>query len=323
MRVSTEANRASSANPDALQAIEEYSAAHERGEYRVLRLPGANLREIDVSGLDLDECDLTGAVLDGARFVGASLVRSQLVGASLLGADLSYANLDRANLETADATAASFVGATLRRADLSRCTLERADLSDADLSRANLFGSNLAKANLSGAITSQTNLQEAILEDAVLTAIRGEPFFDPNSSLVSSEKPSGWWAVKLAEPQLVQIAGSYLSTQGWGIRQLASWRDEGVDLVAHRDDVWLVIQAKATATPSPQTFTHWAKRMKRIAEQQPNVHLVIVLPGPVSQSLRDVALDQRIGVLSVRVEHHGMQVEEIVEPATGPLAASA
>lgn len=321
--MSTEENRAPSADPDALQALRDYSEARQRGEYRVLRLPGANLREIDVSGLDLDECDLRGAVLDGARFVGASLVRSQLAGASVLGADLSYANLDRANLETADATAACFIGATLRQADLSHCTLERADLSGADLSRANLLGSNLAKANLSGAVTSQTNLREAILDDAVLTAIRGEPFFDPNSSLVSPEKPSGWWAVKLAEPQLVQIAGSYLSTQGWGIGQSPSWRDESVDLVAHRDDVWLVIQAKATATPSPRTFTHWAKRMKRIAEREPNVHLVIVLPGPVSQSLRDVALNERIGVLSVRVEHHGMQVEEIVEPATGPLAASA
>jgi uncharacterized protein YjbI with pentapeptide repeats len=322
--VSTEANRAASnADPDALQVLEDYSVARRRGEHRVLRLAGANLRDTNMSGLDLDECDLTGAVLDGARLVDASLVRSHLAGASLLGADLSYANLDRANLEAADATAASFVGATLRRADLSRCTLERADLSNADLTKANLFQSNLAKANLSGAIASNANLQEAILEDAVLTAMRGEPFFDPNSSLVSSDKPSGWLAVKLAEPQLVQIAVTYLSTQGWGIDQLASWRDEGVDLVARRDDVWLAIQAKATATPSPRTFTQWAKRLKRIAEQRPNVHLVIVLPGPVSQDLRDVALDQRVGVLSVRVEHNSMQVEEIVEPATGPLAESA
>lgn len=321
--MSTEANRASSPDPGALQAIEAYSEARGRGEHRVLRLSGANLREIDVSDLNLDECDLRGAVLDGARFVGASLVRSQLAGASLLGADFSYANLDRANLEAADATAAYFVGATLRRADLSGCILERADLSHTDLSRVNLFSSNLAKANLSGAITSQTNLQEAILEDTVLTAIQGEPFFDPNSNLASPEEPSGWWAVRLAEPQLVHIAASYLSTQGWGINQVPSWRGEGIDLVARRDDAWLVIQAKATATPSPRTFAHWAKRMKHIAEQQPNVHLVIALPGPVSQSLRDVALDQRIGVLSVRVEHHGMQVEEIVEPATGPLAASA
>lgn len=322
--MSTEANRAAaSADPEALRVLEHYRVARERGEHEVLRLAGANLRETDMSGLDLDECDLAGAVLDGARFAGASLVRSHLAGASLLGADLSYANLDRADLEAADATAASFVGATLRRADLSLCTLERADLSNADLSKANLFHSNLTKANLNGAITSSTNLLEATLEDAVLTAIRGEPLFDPTFNLVSSAKPSGWLAAKLAETQLVQIAVTYLSTQGWGVDQSASWRDEGVDLVARRDDVWLVIQAKATATPSPRTFAQWARSLKRIAEQRPNVYLVIVLPGPVSQSLRDVAQDQRIGVLSVQVERNSMQVEEIVEPVAHPLPASA
>jgi uncharacterized protein YjbI with pentapeptide repeats len=322
--VSTEANRAATgADPDALRVLEDYRAARGRGEHTVLRLAGANLRETDMSSIDLDECDLTGAVLDGARFVGTSLVRSHLAGASLLGADLSYSNLDRADLEAADATAASFVGATLRRADLSRCTLERADLSNADLSKANLFHSNLAKANLNGAIASNANLQEAILEDAVLTAIRGEPFFDPNFSLVSSAKPSGWLAAKLPETQLVQIAVTYLSTQGWGVDQSGSWRDERVDLVARRDDAWLAIQVKATATPSPRTFTQWAKNLKRIAEHRPDFYLVIVLPGPVSQTLRDVAQDQRIGVLSVRVEHNSMQVEEIVEPATDPLTALA
>jgi len=322
--VSGETNRAAaSADPGALRVLEDYRAARERGEYRVLRLAGANLRETDMSGLNLDESEFTGAVLDGARFVGASLVRSHLAGASLLGADLSYANLDRADLQAADATAASFAGATLRRADLSRGTLERADLSDADLSRANLFHSNLTKANLNGAVTADTNLHEAILEDSVLTAIRGEPLFDPSFGLVSSAKPSGWLAAKLAEPQLVQIAGTYLITQGWGVDQSASWRNEGVDLLARRDDAWLAIQVKATATPSPRTFAQWAKSFKRVAEQRPNVYLVIVLPGPVSQGLREVAQDQRIGVLSVRVEHNSMQVEEIVEPASDPLAASA
>jgi uncharacterized protein YjbI with pentapeptide repeats len=320
--VSTEPKRvATSADPAALQALDDYRRARDRGESRVLRLAGANLRETDMSGLDLDECDLTGAILDGARLGAASLVRSHLAGASLLGADLSYANLDGADLEAVDATAASFVGATLRRADLSRCTLERADLSNADLSKANLFHGNLSKANLNGAIVSSTNLQEAILEDAVLTAIRGEPFFDPNFILVSSTKPSGWWAAKLAETQLVQIAMTYLSTQGWGVDQSATWRVEGADLVARRDDAWLVAQVKATATPSPRTFTQWAKSLKRIAEQRPNLYLVFVLPGPVSQSLRDVAHDQRIGVLSVRVEHNSMQVEEIVQPASDPLSA--
>jgi hypothetical protein len=303
--------------------LEDYKAARDRGEHRVLRLVGADLRDADMSGLNLDECDLTGAVLDGARFVGASLVRSCLAGASLVGADFSYANLDRADMEAADATAAAFVSATLRRAKLSRCRLQRADLSDADLSRANLFQSNLAGANLSRALASQTNLRGAILEDAVLTALRGEPLFDVTPNQLSTEKGFGWPAARLAEPQLVDLAESYLSMQGWGIIEPSSWRDEGIDILAHRNDALLVVQAKATATPSPLTFTHLVQRLKRAVQERTNVYVILVIPGPVPKNLQDLAHANQIGVLSVWVEENSLRVEEVVRPAGDPLAASA
>jgi uncharacterized protein YjbI with pentapeptide repeats len=321
--VSVGTTRVLRADAGALDALADYRAARERGEWRRLLLPGADLRETDMSGLDLDECDLTGAVLDGARFVGASLVRSCLTGASLLGADFSYANLDRADLERADATAAAFVNATLRRADLTGCRLHRADLSDADLSRANLYGSNLTSANLNGALAAEANLRGAVLEDAVLTAMRGEPLFDSSPDSQSPAALFGWPAARLAEPQLVELAGLYLNTQGWGIIEPSSWTDEGIDLIAQREGIMVVVQAKATATPSPQNFTHLAQRLRRTTEGHPNTHLILILPGPVPQSIQDLARANQISVLGVWVEKNTMRVEEVVGINGDPLRASA
>ena len=311
------------ADPRALDAVAEYRAARERGEWRRLLLAGADLRDTDMSGLNLDECDLTGAALDGARFVGASLVRSCLAGASLLGADFSYADLDRADMEAADATAAAFVNATLRRANLTRCRLQRADLSGADLSRTNLHEANLTAANLHGALAAQANLRGAVLEDAVLTALRGEPQFDALPGMPSSATLFGSPAARLGEPQLAELAGLYLSTQGWGIIESSSWEDDGIDLVARRNDAMVVVQVKATATPSSQTFTHLVRRLKRATEGRANAHVVVVMPGPVPKSIQDLARASQISVLSVWVEKNTMRVEEVVGLGGDPLPASA
>jgi uncharacterized protein YjbI with pentapeptide repeats len=317
------ARAAPRADAGALGVVADYKAARERGEYRRLKLAGADLRDSDMSGLKLDECDLTGAVLDGAHFIGSSLVRSSLAGASLLGADFSYADMDRADMEAADATAAAFVGASLTRANLIHARLQRADLSDADLSKANLFESNLTGANLSRALASQTSLHGAILEDAVLTGLRGDPLFDVGSDEPSSDKLFGWPAAKLTEPQLVELAESYLRMRGWGISELASSRDAGVDLMARRNDTWLVLEAKATATPSSLTFMHVAERLRRAADQDTNVLVILVIPGPVPASLLDLARTHRIGVLGVWVEPTGMRVEEVVRASADSLGTQA
>jgi uncharacterized protein YjbI with pentapeptide repeats len=321
--VSAETARVPRADSHALAVLEGYKAARQRGEWRRLLLPGADLRNTDMSGLDLDECDLTGAVLDGAQLVEASLVRSGLVGASLLGTDFSYANLDRADMDEADATAASFVGATLRRASLIGCRLHRADLSDADLSRANFYQSNLTSANLNGALAVQANLRGAKLEDAILTAVRGEPVFDSSSDQEPPASLFGWPAARLAEPQLAMLAGLYLNAQGWRVTSPSSLADEGIDLMAQRNDDKLVLQVKATATPSQQTFTHLVQRLKRATEGHGNARLILVLPGPVPQDIQDLARASQTGVLVVWVGSNAMQVEEIVGIRNDPLRASA
>jgi hypothetical protein len=321
--VSAETTRAIRADSRALNALAEYKAARERGEWRRLLLPGTDLRDADLSGLDLDECDLAGAVLDGARFTEASLVRSCLAGASLVGADFSYANLDRADMEGADATAAAFVSATLRRADLSRCRLQRADFSDADLSRANLYESNLTTANLSGALAAQANLRGAILEDAVLTAVRGEPLFDELPGQPSSTAVAAWPAARLAGPQLAELAVLYLSMRGWGVIEPSSRAGEGIDLMAQRDGEIAFVQVKAMAAPSSQVFTHSVQKLKRVAAGRPDALLVLVMPGPVPENIQDLARASRISVLAVRVDKNTMRVEELTGTSTDQMPASA
>jgi len=93
--------------------------------------------------------------------------------------------------------------------------------------------------------------------------------------------------------------------------------------MAQRDDTKVVVQVKATATPSPQNFTHLVQRLKRTAEGHPNAHLILVLPGPVPQSIQDLARANQISVLGVWVEKNTMRVEEVVGINGDPLRASA
>jgi len=308
--VSPQTTRARGADPDALDALATYRAARERGEWRRLLLAGADLRGVDMSELNLDECDLAGAVLDGARFAGASLVRSNLAGASLLGADFSYANLDRADMEGADATAASFVSATLRRANLGRCRLHRADLSDADISHANLYEADLKAASLIGTLAARANLRGSVLEDAVLTSLRGEPLFSELPDLPHAIASSGWPAARLGERQLVELAEIFLSSHGWWIVEPSSW-GEGVDIVARRDDSLVFVQVKSTATPSSQTFAHLAQRLRRTAEQHPGARWILVLPGPLPKTIEELARANDVSVLGVWIDDKTMRVEEV------------
>jgi len=321
--VSAEITRGTRADPRALDVLGEYKAARERGEWRRLMLPGADLRDADLSGLDLDESDLTGAVLDGARFVESSLVRSCLAGASLVGADFSYANLDRADLAGADAVAAAFTGATLRRSDLAGCRLQRADFSGADLSRANLYEANLTTADLSGALVAQADLRGAMLEDAVLAAVRGEPLFEQIPGPLSSAALAGWPAARFAGPELVGLANSYMRIQGWWVTERSSREGEGVDLMAQRDDEMAFIQVKAVAAPSSQLFSQSVRQLKRVAAGHPGALLILVMPGPVPEDIQDLARASQVSVLAVQVGKNTMHVEELPGSSDNHLRASA
>jgi Pentapeptide repeats (8 copies) len=192
-------------------------------------------------------------------------------------------------------------------------------LSEADLSRANLFESDLTGANLSRALASQTNLHGVNLEDSVLTALRGEPIFDTGSSELFTV--IGWPAARLAEPQLTLLAETYLRNQGWGIIEPSPAEDVSIDLMARRDDKLLGIEAKATATPSSSTFTHVIERLRRAADQHANASVFLVIPGPVPESLRNLARANQIGVLGVWGELGSLRIEEVVPPPSDSLAS--
>jgi hypothetical protein len=116
-------------------------------------VPGADLRNCDLSGVDLNGADLHNALLGGA----------DLTGANLSGANLSGASLGFANLSGADLSNAVLVGAAMSPTDLVGT-----DLSGADLSDAYLVGDNLTGANLSGATLTDASLGGATLSDANL-----------------------------------------------------------------------------------------------------------------------------------------------------------
>jgi hypothetical protein len=93
--------------------------------------------------------------------------------------------------------------------------------------------------------------------------------------------------------------------------------------MAQRDNATVVVQVKATATPSPQNFTHLAQRLKRSRERHPNARLILVLPAPVPQGIQDLARANQIGVLGVWVGKNTMRVEEVVGISGDPLRESA
>jgi hypothetical protein len=159
-----------------------------------------------------------------------------------------------------------------------------------------------------------------------LVGLRGEPIFDIASDLASFLiTPLGWPAARLAEQQLAGFAESYLVSLGWEIVQPASSEDPVVDLMARREDTWLLLEVKATVLPSDSAFAHIAKRLKRAAEPYDKASAVLVVPGPIPGSLRDLASANQIDILSVRVDSgtvwvdsdgKSARVKQVIQPLT-------
>jgi hypothetical protein len=111
-----------------------------RGDLSGAFLPGAQLREANLTGAQLRGANLSGAVLSKANLTGAQLRGANLAGAVLDGADLTGANLARVILYRADLTDAKLARAVFYRAELTEAQLARTDLARADLTGAELTG---------------------------------------------------------------------------------------------------------------------------------------------------------------------------------------
>lgn len=117
--------------------------------YRLLRLVGADLRELKAERANLQQANLTQANLGRADFQYAKLD----------GANLSYTNLTAANLRGASLRGVNLRDAKLMDAQLAIADLSYADLSGADLSGADLTDTNLYRARLDGAKLPETARQ--------------------------------------------------------------------------------------------------------------------------------------------------------------------
>jgi uncharacterized protein YjbI with pentapeptide repeats len=112
-------------------------------------VPGADLRNCDLSGRNMEGVDLSNADLSGANLDDASLFTSNLVAATF-----DNASLRNTNLEDGYAPGGSFINADLRGANLYFAFFRGGDLSGA---------------NFSNQYMSSVDFESAILQNAVLT----------------------------------------------------------------------------------------------------------------------------------------------------------
>ena len=154
----------------------------------IIRMDGADLREIvltfvelpgvNLANANLEKADLGNADLEGANFEGANLERAGLRIANLKHANLRKAELSHTNMYYADLEGANLQGvflfesflqeADLRGAQLQDARLYKADLSGAALMNAQLQRVDLQDADLSGAYMPSANLESASLVGANL-----------------------------------------------------------------------------------------------------------------------------------------------------------
>lgn len=119
-------------------------------------LPGAELRDADLSAAIIENADLSRADLRGADLSAARMQEVNLSGANLREATLAFAQMAWACLSGADLTGARLDHVVLRYARLAAVDLTGADLHGADLrdtffQNAILVGANLTGASLWGA----------------------------------------------------------------------------------------------------------------------------------------------------------------------------
>ena len=127
---------------------------------------GLKLPQIDISGVRLPNADLREMDLFDATLTGATLINADLFESTLIGATLSAADLTRADLTRADLTRATLAGAELTKAELvgvkklSNATLTGADLTGADLTGADLTNATFNLVDLRGATLDRAQLPD-------------------------------------------------------------------------------------------------------------------------------------------------------------------
>ncbi|HEX4300707.1 MAG TPA: DUF2169 domain-containing protein [Gammaproteobacteria bacterium] len=127
-----------------------------RAEINKLRLVGAETRARGA--------DFSGAKLPGSNLRGIDLEEANFERSILDGADLSEASLRKARFQGASAQRAHFMQSDLEGAKLSNCNLKEAMLNKARLVQADLTGSNCFGAEFLGVTVGETRFHGANLK---------------------------------------------------------------------------------------------------------------------------------------------------------------
>jgi uncharacterized protein YjbI with pentapeptide repeats len=138
----------------------------DQAKWPLIQLPGADLRETDLSAADLRGVNLKQAVAHKINLSGALLRDAFLEGFQATEADLS-----EADLSSVQAAGACFDRTNLRGANLEDARLTGASFLDANLTAASCRGAELAQAILLKAIIKDADFTAANLEGACLTGV--------------------------------------------------------------------------------------------------------------------------------------------------------
>jgi len=203
------------------ERVEAFLALVEEGntEWRVARLEGLDLRDLELPAADLteavlDNCNLSGANLRGAILVRVGLEAAELGGAQLQGSTMRETWLLRASLVNANLSGANMVGALLQQVSAAGADFTNARMAETDLLLADLSGANLTNADLTGA-----NMEAALLEGANLSGAD----FSGCGLLETDFANTNWWrAVGLSVDLVAELRERYPP----GESAAAEWRED-------------------------------------------------------------------------------------------------
>jgi uncharacterized protein YjbI with pentapeptide repeats len=143
----------------------------------------ARLENTNLSGANLSDATIFQAIFDKTNFHGANLTNARMIG-TLGNVDMSDAvvkrgrfGLDIGNQPMGamrfDAIGGKFANTNFEGADINRSNLKFADLRNANLRNTDLFRADLSKADLTGADITGAKMGEAILDDTIMTNVKG------------------------------------------------------------------------------------------------------------------------------------------------------
>lgn len=143
----------------------------------------ARLENTNLSGADLTDATIFQAIFDKTNFHGANLTNARMIG-TLGNVDMSNATikhgrygLDIGNQPMGamrfDAVGGNFENSNFEGADINRSNFKFANLRNANLRNTDLFRADLSKADLTGADITGAKMGEAILDDTIMTNVKG------------------------------------------------------------------------------------------------------------------------------------------------------